>query len=80
MIGRVEDATFEKHALAAAEIDIFPFEALEPRVLVSIGEKEKQALDLHAGTVFQQFLQANRAQVGKPAEQGVDLFKRLVVG
>ena len=80
MIGGVEDAAFDKHTLAAAKLDSFLVEALEPRVLVSIGKIEEQALDLDASAILQQFLQASRAEIAEPAEQGIDLFEGLMVG
>jgi len=51
-IGWVEDAAFDEHAFAAAEIDRCLIKTLEPWVFVSIGEKQKQALDLDAGAIL----------------------------
>src|ERR1700732_75960 len=79
MVGGVEDAAFDKHTLATAKIDRFLVEAFEPRMFVPISEKEKQAFDFDAGAVLQQLLQTIRTQIGKSAEQGIDLFKRLMV-
>src|SRR3979490_2480853 len=61
VIGGVEDAAFDKHTLAAAQIDSFLVESLEPWMLVPIGKIEEQTLDLDARAILQEFLQARRA-------------------
>lgn len=80
MVGGVEDAAFDEHTLAAAQLDSFLVESLQPRVLVSIGEEEEQALHLYAGAILQELLQANWAQIAEAAVQGIDLLKGLVIG
>ena len=80
MVGGVEDAALDEHTLAAAQIDSFLVESLEPWMLVSIGKIEEQALDLDAGAILQQLLQTSGAQITEPSEQGIDLLEGLVAG
>lgn len=80
MVSGVEDAAFDEHTLAGTQIDSFLVESLEPRLLMSIGKEEEQALDLNARAILQEVLQTNGAQIGEAAKQGIDLLKGLVIG